>query len=898
MFAPLPPPSADLCANTGDTGSRPLQKSETHRNKFEKGSTDVFTVAAVDLGELERIRIGHDNWGLGASWYLDKVGVIDPRTGEETEFPCSRWFSRKEDDGLIERELYRLGANNQVKALTRYSVRIATGKVSQAGTDANVTLTIYGATTDTGPLQLRKSLTYKDPFEKGHIDVFDFNLADIGDIRKIHIGHDGKGVGSGWFLDNVEIECPSQGQKWVFPHSRWLSKGEDDGLIERDILPESASAQSMEAHRAWNVRVFTSDVSNAGTDSKVHMIIYGKGRKPKVKSKKKTKGKAKGEESGDTNPPGPLKTDKVILTNKTDNFERGQTDEFKLDLVDVGDPWKILIGHDNSGLGSAWHLDKVELHDLASDEFFVFKADRWLSKKKGDKNITVEIPLQHVEAFKDGRRSVIRGADEEHQLKTYKVDVNTGDKFMAGTDAKVSVIIYGANGDSGERHLAKSSTHLNKFERNNTDTFEIEAVNLGPLKKVKVWHDNSGPNPKWYLKDINVTDPEDNHQYVFPCSRWLAKGEDDGAISRELGVLDDTAPAELQTKAVSTTYKLSVYTSDVKNAGTDANMHVCLYGQTGDSGDVQLRKSLTNRDKFERGKVDEFELQCIDLGELTKLRIGHDGKGVGSGWHLDKCVVDAQLLGKTWTFPCGRWFSTSEDDKALERTLVPDKGQEVAYEARVPWEVVVHTSDVKGAGTDSNVFMEVYGTDAVGNELKDRVEFTTAVKSSFERGQEDRFNFEVQDVGKPYKIRIGHDNKGLGAAWHLDKVVMINQLTKEAYEFPCGRWLSKSSDDKKIVRELPVGGGLTVDKDGKLSELETKKLDLVKYTINVVTGDVKNAGTNANVTCIIKGANGDSGELPLKKSDTHMDKFERNHTDVFHAECVDLGDLDRVTIWQ
>jgi len=54
---------------------------------------------------------------------------------------------------------------------------------------------------------------------------------------------------------------------------------------------------------------------------------------------------------------------------------------------------------------------------------------------------------------------------------------------------------------------------------------------------------------------------------------------------------------------------------------------------------------------------------------------------------------------------------------------------------KVPWEIVVLTSDVKGAGTDSNVFMEVYGTDAVGNELKDRMDFTTAVKSSFERGK-------------------------------------------------------------------------------------------------------------------------------------------------------------------
>lgn len=127
---------------------------------------------------------------------------------------------------------------------------------------------------------------------------------------------------------------------------------------------------------------------------------------------------------------------------------------------------------------------------------------------------------------------------------------------------------------------------------------------------------------------------------------------------------------------------------------------------------------------------------------------------------------------------------------------------------------------------------------------------------------------------------------------------MINQLTKEAYEFPCGRWFAKGADDGKIVRELAVAGALALDKDGKVKQIKAKTLDLVKYTINVVTGDVKNAGTNANVFCIIKGANGDSGEVALSKSSTHMDKFERNHTDVFAAECVDLGELDRITVWQ
>ena len=50
-----------------------------------------------------------------------------------------------------------------------------------------------------------------------------------------------------------------------------------------------------------------------------------------------------------------------------------------------------------------------------------------------------------------------------------------------------------------------------------------------------------------------------------------------------------------------------------------------------------------------------------------------------------------------------------------------------------------------------------------------------------------------------------------------------------------------------------------------------------KYTINVKTGDVSGAGTDANVFLIVYGDLGDSGEHKLHKSETYTDKFERGH---------------------
>ena len=48
---------------------------------------------------------------------------------------------------------------------------------------------------------------------------------------------------------------------------------------------------------------------------------------------------------------------------------------------------------------------------------------------------------------------------------------------------------------------------------------------------------------------------------------------------------------------------MDVVTGNVSHAGTDANVFLTIYGENGDSGERQLSKSETNRNKFERGQV-------------------------------------------------------------------------------------------------------------------------------------------------------------------------------------------------------------------------------------------------------------------------------------------------------
>lgn len=82
----------------------------------------------------------------------------------------------------------------------------------------------------------------------------------------------------------------------------------------------------------------------------------------------------------------------------------------------------------------------------------------------------------------------------------------------------------------------------------------------------------------------------------------------------------------------------------------------------------------------------------------------------------------------------------------------------------------VHTTDKRGAGTDANVYLVAYGKTKDGEYRKsDEVPLDNR-GDNFESGQVDRFKVEMAEVGKLYKIRVGHDNSGSFAGWHLDKV--------------------------------------------------------------------------------------------------------------------------------
>ena len=88
----------------------------------------------------------------------------------------------------------------------------------------------------------------------------------------------------------------------------------------------------------------------------------------------------------------------------------------------------------------------------------------------------------------------------------------------------------------------------------------LQLDNVGDvIEKIRIGHDNKGITPGWHLDKVEVRrlqeDRETSTTYTFPCSRWLAKDEDDGSVVRELvprKVVEEivTEDGELKTKEI------------------------------------------------------------------------------------------------------------------------------------------------------------------------------------------------------------------------------------------------------------------------------------------------------------------------------------------------------------
>ncbi|CAI9730794.1 homology domain-containing 1-like isoform X1 [Octopus vulgaris] len=707
----------NIFGKLGDTGQRYLEESRSNQTKFERGQVDEFLIEAVDLKELTKIHIGHDASNPGSGWFLEKVEIrVKNDPSKLYLFHCNSWLALDKDDGTIVKELPR--GDSKLLNTTNYEIHVKTGNVRGAGTDANVFLQMFGSKNNTDKIPLVSSENLRNLFERDRIDIFKRELTNIGQIKKIKISHDNSQLSAGWFLDSVFIKVPSEGKHYMFDCFRWLAVDEEDGQTE--VVLEPSVLENRDKAEPCEVTLWTGNVPNAGTNANIYIKLYG------------DKGKS----------------EEYTLNNRSDNFEQGSVDTFKIEIPNIGNLHKILVHCDGKGLFAGWFLHKILIRRHRVDSKWKSGTDSIEPQKTGSKKqpkFVTASDTQHGNSSNVEQHWFIvdQWFDKDANSLTkelvptdlngkpltdyfdeveYTVKVVTGDVFGAGTDANVFLTIYGEHGDTSERNLSKSQ-NMNKFERNQEDIFTLNAIDLGKLKKIKIWHDNSGSNAAWFLDYVEVRDNDNQHN------------------------------------------------------------------------------------KFERNQIDEFIIEVIDTGELQKIKIGHDDTGLGSAWCLDKVIIDCPSLGKTWNFPCGRWLAKGEDDGLLERELYPQPLSS-DYIPYIPYEITTYTGDVAQASTDANVYIALYSKDK-RTQQKPLCLTKNERKQKFRRNAVDKFILEMENIGDDVeKIRIGHDGSGFGAGWYLAKVevrkLIYSGKSSKTFVFPCNQWLAEDEDDQLTERLLLV----------------------------------------------------------------------------------------------
>ncbi|VDP26141.1 unnamed protein product [Schistosoma curassoni] len=818
-----------------------LANSKTHSNKFEQNHEDIFNVLL----------------------FTRKNNLDNQQESINSGFIISMKQSAKDQS-------------------TIYHVRIHTGSQSNISSDANVQIQLYGDKDFTGNVRLYKAYYGKEDilvnkFQAGQIADFIVKAINIGNIKKIRIEHDTARGSSRWFIERVEVEAKKLGLLWKFECNRYITPQQPELIL----YPEPKEISFVKPMTNYQIKTFTSDISGAETTSSVYIQLYG-------------------------NDGLPSSIRRLHQNNDSEQrFQRNKIDTFYVELEELQEPFsKLRIWHNDKGSSTDWHLNKVEIRKIKTQQYvfvtYIFPCNKWLSRNMDQAALERELIPSHMLQDQNGILQFERQISPKWLMNTYEVRIITGDKVYAGTDASVYITLFGENGDSGERKLTKSLTHRNKFERGQTDVFQLEIVDLGKINKVRIRHDNSGVNPSWYLSMIEVFNisksqsvhglkdqPNETHhlvKYTFNCEAWLSTEHDEKVVDRYFSaeiikpqdtpsiapkITKDVVPHKpiqdlSQEKRTLETipYLITVITGSDRKAGTPGPVWICCVDKNKMNSEKFILCDCYNRTKLKRGTTRYFRFTGAKINDLTEIQVGNDApESLSMGWYMQSLYLSFPTIGKMYPFNCKEWLSTNRGNKKRTCNLKISNTNIVKFKAKITYHLKITTASVKKAGTDCSINLQIFGINGVTN-------CYTLEKTSnrFSQGITDNISLEMEDVGKLLKMRIGHDNQGKNKHWNLSCVEVTVANTNQLYRFVYNDWLS-----------------LTYE---------------TCLDIFVKTGNMPASSTDANVYVQLFGEYGDSGEILLKQTVSNQKPFQNNSIDHFKIPSIlKLGNLARCRIW-
>ncbi|XP_049678075.1 polycystin family receptor for egg jelly [Accipiter gentilis] len=124
---------------------------------------------------------------------------------------------------------------------------------------------------------------------------------------------------------------------------------------------------------------------------------------------------------------------------------------------------------------------------------------------------------------------------------SFLVTLYTGSRWGAGTKADVFLQLIGQNGTSDVHCL--QHPHFPSFQQGSTDCFLLTTKkDLGDICSFRVWHNNKGPSPSWFLSRAKVENMSTRKTWFFMCRKWLSLDKGDHLLERTFAVTNPKTP--------------------------------------------------------------------------------------------------------------------------------------------------------------------------------------------------------------------------------------------------------------------------------------------------------------------------------------------------------------------
>ncbi|XP_006900600.1 PREDICTED: uncharacterized protein LOC102868630 [Elephantulus edwardii] len=791
--------------------SAPIYLYGTGGARFQNGQEDIFIITVGDIGTLFKIRIGHTNSGLSPAWHCKEIKLWNMNSGKQFYIPVQRWLAQDEEDGNICREFPILNKGQPAFPVTIYEVHLATGELWNAGTKANVYISIYGEKGDTGSRHLLRSKSAIN-FLRGQTDTFCLEAVHLGDLYKVVIGHDGLGPGNGWFLDGIMVKDPTTNHEYAFSCSRWLDQGEGDGEIVRELYASESSIlfqrKKLELKRKeiWAAESWKFMKGNT-------LQFYNK----------LTGGFIRLHPDGTIDALG-HKTDKYglfdVIFNKGNKciFQSHQMRHLSLALdngfatgMASGAPateLRVLYQPNRCALLESTlipgHTITFDRHGKITDNLSTGYAE--LSKEfaiyiKGVflDSAVVLLATSVCQALclqPDGSCTGVGSQSEKSYWKVHKIRSGVC-MFESVKNAQMYLRIK--NGLCDGTGTGDIDCHF-KIKKN----LENASISLESTKSPGLF---VGLQSDGHVKPLIYTN--DGSAYFYPRVIQFGRENPMGTSATprlneekidETKIQTENSPGSKVTSAFSSPiakeirtsrscenilsedeWKVSVLTGDT---GTQANVTLWVYGDEGATGPICLRKDNSNH-LFLPRQEDEFQVEIRRIGKIYKIRIGHDGTSKQPEWSLQRVTMQHMKSKKTLDFVANVWLSRIRADGDIVCELPVVKEGQVIFPL-VRYHVYVHTGQLIQAETASEVYLCLYGE---RGDSGLRLMYKSNMPMKFQRGQIDMFQVEAVSLGKLQKVLLRCDARDESQYWYCEKVIVREPGTTQESIFNCERWL-------------------------------------------------------------------------------------------------------------